>query len=379
MTYYFSVIGQFLECTNSKKVIVSDSINFHTAHFTIDSSLDEYSKSAIFTNTRTKVSVIKPLDVDNNCIIPFEPLVGEGYLDVCIKATLDTSVLYTDMGVQLVIYQSGKTDASDPLPPNQSVYDEILEIANDKYVEGLFGTKAILPEEWNVATEIFPITSLIVPVIVTSTTVTLRTGTFDDYLDRVSYPYGDFYMDYSLDGIITSRVSATSETGTSPSLRRINFIIGANQYELRVTSSSLTLRRTSGSTPYYTHAILLRFDDYFYYDYEINNLTTKYQTCIQIQDTSKVYLEGISFTQYPPLYNGYIRLNFSQRPLGEIDTKYFGFKTDKDLPCAEWKNTYGDVVFRNITPEPIDDLVTTYDSYVCTVAQIKEYVNSKLI
>ena len=108
MTYYFSVIGQFLECTNSRKVIVSDSVNYHTAHFTIDGSLDGYSKSVIFTNTRTKVSVIKPLDVDNNCIIPFEPLVGEGCLDVCIKATLDTSVLYTDMGVQLVIYQSGK-------------------------------------------------------------------------------------------------------------------------------------------------------------------------------------------------------------------------------------------------------------------------------
>ena len=134
MTYYFSVIGQFLECTNSKKVIVSDSVNYHTAHFTIDSSLEGYNKSAIFTNTRTKVSVIKPLDVDNNCIIPFEPLVGEGYLDVCIKATLDTSVLYTDMGVQLVIYQSGKTDASDPLPPSQSVYDEILEIALKKNV-----------------------------------------------------------------------------------------------------------------------------------------------------------------------------------------------------------------------------------------------------
>lgn len=135
MTYYFTVTNGYLECTNQKKMIISDSVNYHTAHFTIDTSLDGYSKSAIFTNTKTGVSEIQPLDMDNNCVIPFAPLIGEGFLDVCIKATLNTSTLYTVMLVQIVILQSGKTDASTPLPPTQSVYDEILEIANSNHID----------------------------------------------------------------------------------------------------------------------------------------------------------------------------------------------------------------------------------------------------
>ena len=139
MTYYFSVLNGYLECTNSRKIVISDSVNYHTAHFTIDSSLDGYSKSATFTNTKTGVSKLQPLDGDNNCVIPFEPLVGDGYLDVCIKATLNTSILYTAMLLPLTINQSGKTDTSTPTPPTQDVYDQILEIANDKYVESLVG------------------------------------------------------------------------------------------------------------------------------------------------------------------------------------------------------------------------------------------------
>src|SRR5690606_2694574 len=101
----------YLRCTNAKKIIISDSVNYHTAHFTFDDALIGYSKSAIFTNTKTEVSTIQPLDGYDNCVIPFEPLVGEGYLDVCIKATLNTSTLYTEMPIQIVILQSGKTDA----------------------------------------------------------------------------------------------------------------------------------------------------------------------------------------------------------------------------------------------------------------------------
>ena len=379
MTYYFSVLNGYLECTNSRKIVISDSVNYHTAHFTIDSSLDGYSKSATFTNTKTGVSKLQPLDGDNNCVIPFEPLVGDGYLDVCIKATLNTSIPYTAMLLPLTIIQSDKTDTSTPTPPTQDVYDQILEIANDKFTTALTGNKSILTTDWQTATEIFPITTLFTPIIVTSTTVTLRTGTFDDYLDRTSYPYIDFYMDYSLDGETIIRVMATSESGASPTLRRINFTVGGNTYELRVTSSSITIRRMSGTTNYYVHQILLRFDDYFYYDYIIDGFTTKYQAWLYLEDSSRESIKGISFKRYPLTNNGYIRLNFSQRPSGILNVIHRALKTDKDLPYAIWMNTEGDVIYKDIIPEPIDDLVTTYDNYIPTVSQIKEYVNSKLV
>lgn len=382
MVYYFDVAESYLRCTNSKKIIISDSVNYHTAHFTFDDALIGYSKSAIFTNTKTGVSKIQPLDEYNNCIIPFEPLVGEGYLDVCIKATLNTSVLYTEMPIQLVILQSGKTDAGTPTPPSQSVYDEILEIANDKFTTALTGNKSILTTDWQTATDSIAITSLVTPIIITNTTQTMRTGTFDDYLDRVSYPYEDFYIMWSSNGVTTSYQNAYSETGASPMLRRIKFRIetinGTCIYEVRITSSSITIRRSSGSFPYYIHNLYLRFDDYFYYDYIIDGFTTKYQAWLYLEDSSRESIKGISFKRYPYTSNGYIRLNFSQRPSGDMNVIHRALKTDKDLPYAIWMNTEGDVIYKDIAPEPISDLVTTYDGYIPTVGQIKEYINSKL-
>ena len=356
MTYYFIVNNLYLSCSNQRKTIVSDSVNYHTAHFTLDSLWNGYNKTVTFTNTKTKEFVMVTLDSDNNCIIPFEPLETNGnnnYLDVCVKGNLDTTTFYTYMENPLIILESGKTNSSTPTPPNQDVYDQLLQIANDKYTTALVGNRTILTTDWQVTTEIFPITSLFTPLIITGTTVTLRTGTFDDYLDRVSYPYGDFYMDYSLDGSITTRISATSKSGASPTLRRINFTVGGNTYELRVTSSSITIRRTSGTTVYYLHQILLRFDDYFYYDYLIEGFTTKYQAWLYLEDSSRESIKGISFKRYPYTNNGYIRLNFSQRPSGTLNVIHRALKTDKDLPYAIWMNTEGDVIYKDITPEPI--------------------------
>jgi len=225
MTYYFNVLNLYLSCTNSRKTIISDSINHHVAHFTFDSKWSGYNKTVTFTNVKTGVSVGGlPLDVDNNCVIPFEPLVVNGednYLDVCVKGNLDTETFYTCMELYLLIEKSGKTDYSTPLPPTQSVYDQIIQIASDKYVDAIVGSRVIHPNDWQVATDIFPITAIVAPIIVNGTTVTLSTGTFDDYLNRTNYLYSDFHMDYSLDGSTTSRVVATSESGSSPNLRKI--------------------------------------------------------------------------------------------------------------------------------------------------------------
>lgn len=382
MTYYFRIIGEYLECSSQRRIIVSDSVNYHTAHFTFDTTWDGLNKSAIFTNTKTNESVMVILDADDNCIIPFEPLEVSGdnnYLDVCVKGNLNTTTKYTYMDVKIVILESGKTDASTPTPPTQDIYDQILQIASDKYVGALVGSRTILPTDWQTATEIFPITSVVAPIVITNLTTTLSTGTFIDYLNRARYPYGDFYIDYSIDGINSTRISATGESGNSPNLRKIQFTIGLNKYEVRIISSSITISRTSGTTAYYIHNVLLRFDDYFYYDYTISGFTTKYQAWLYLEDSSKEFIKDISFKRYPITNNGYIRLNFSQRPAGNLNILHRALKTDKDLPYAIWMNTEGDVVYKNIIPEPISDLTTMYDEYVCTVGQIKEYINNKLL
>lgn len=75
MTYYFSVVNGYSECTNSRKTIISDYVNFHTAHFTLDSSWVGYSKTATFINQKSGVSTNVVLGVEStDCIIPWESL-----------------------------------------------------------------------------------------------------------------------------------------------------------------------------------------------------------------------------------------------------------------------------------------------------------------
>ena len=123
----------------------------------------------------------------------------------------------------------------------------------------------------------------------------------------------------------------------------------------------------------------MRFDDYFYYDYTISGFTTKYQAWLYLEDSSKESIKGISFKRFPYTNNEYIRLNFSQRPSGDLNVIHRALKTDKDLPYAIWMNTEGDIIYSDIMPEPIDDLVTTYDNHIPTVEQIKAYVHSLII
>lgn len=380
MTYYFSISNLYLSCLSNRKTIISDSVEYHRAKFIFDENWLGYAKSVTFNNTKSKVSkLVSALDVEDSCDIPWEVLADDGYLTVCVQGINGDSSMVTKMPNPLLIEASDKTNGSVPLPPTPSVYEQIMTEFANRCVDAIYITKKILTTDWQTKTAIFTITPNFTPTIINGITTTMRDANLKDYLDRTSYPYTDFYLDYSLDGLTTTRIVATSESGASPNLRRINFTIDTNTYEVRVTATTLTIRRTSGSTAYYIHEILLKFDDYFYYDYTVTGLTPYYKSNIFIEDNSKEYLRGISFNIFPSISGNVIRLNFSQKPIGTIDTKFFGFKTDENIGQSEITNIYGNAVFENVSDAPIDDLDTTHDNDLATIGQIKDYINSKLV
>lgn len=379
-TFYFSVIDKYLKCTNSRKIIVGDQQESDKAHFTFNDSWDLREKSISFTNTKTGVSVGGILlDLDNNCTIPYEPLADDGELVACVKGVNGDEIVYTRMDLPIKIVDSDKTDASTPAPPSQDVYDQILELASDKYVNAISEDVTIEVSDWLEESNIIPITFLTAPIIIEGQNVVLRTGTFSEYLDETIHPYDTFYIGYSTDGINQTSVVANSQTLITPSQRKIIFIVGGNEYELKITATELSIKRTSGTTDYYIHAILLEFASYYYYNIEIAEFTTKWQAYLFLDTTSREAVKGISFNRYPQTSDGYVQLIFSSKPTDSIKVLFRALRTDKDLIYAEWLNTYSDIIFREVLEDSISDLTTEYDNYIPTVGQIKEYVNSKLI
>ncbi len=384
MKYYFNVSDLILTCTNTRRTIVSDSVNLHIAKFKFDSMWDSVGKTATFTNSKTGISRNQVIDLDQ-CTIPWEVLEATqdgGYLLVCVTGVSGDVSFPTkmDMAYPLAILLKTNDDGVPAQPPTPNVYDQIMTEFANRYVDAIYEPKTILTTDWYVLSEILTITPDFTTSIVYGSTVIMRTANIQDYLDRTSYPYQDFYIDYSLDGISApTRIFATSESGNSPSLRKIIFTIVGNTYEVRISPTQITIRRTSGTTDYYIHALLLRFDDVWETHYEIDGLTTSYKSSIFIENESKEIVRKYATNQYPFLYNGYIRLTASQLPTANIKTRFFGFKTDEIFTNSELLNIYGNAVFTNVSDEPISDLVTTHDNDLATIGQIKEYINSKIV
>jgi hypothetical protein len=141
MNYYFNVSDQILTCTNTRRTIISDSVNVHIAKFKFDSMWDGFGKTATFTNSKTGISVNKVIDLDQ-CVIPYEVLVATqegGNLVVCVTGVKDDVTFPTkmDMNYPLVIGLSSPHSGVPAQPPTQNVYDQIMTIL------GSYGTIAI--------------------------------------------------------------------------------------------------------------------------------------------------------------------------------------------------------------------------------------------
>lgn len=382
MTYYFSVLNLELSCTNSKKSIISDSVEFHTAHFTFDSQWDGYGITVFFTNSKTGVSISMVLDINNECLIPYEALVpdaSEDYLIVGAFGVNGTSKMYTHMNNPLLIIDSNKADSVVPIDPTPSVYDQIMQEFANRYVDAIYIDKIIPLDDWQTISGINTITPLYTPTIVTGATETMVTGNLVDYLNETSYPYIDFYLFYSTDGINAIQSQATSQTVATSSQRKIQFIIGTNEYEVRITATNITIKRTSGTTDYYIHNLSIRFDDYFYYAYQVSGLTQNHRSTIIIKDPSREAIRDLAINRYQEFINDTVQIFTSQLPTADIETKFFAFKTNQTINLVELSNIFGTAYYANVCEMSISDLTTECDNQLATIAQIKEYVNSKII
>lgn len=151
MIYKFKTNKLDLLNINSKKYIISDSINYHKIKIEFDDSWANYSKTINFYNTKTNKSINMLLNAENECIIPYEVLEDKGTLVICVKGVLGTelentlSEIYTLMDYPLIIVQSDKNDGSEPSDPTEDIYDQIITQLGDK-ADGLkyVGTKLSL-------------------------------------------------------------------------------------------------------------------------------------------------------------------------------------------------------------------------------------------
>jgi hypothetical protein len=133
MKYYFNVSNLYLSCTNSRKQIVSDSVNFHTAKFTLDSDWQGYNIKAIFTNSKDNtLSVEQLLDINNECAIPSSPISVDGNLVVKLVGEKVNSRIETTMINDLVILLSSVGNGNEDIIFTPSIVQQLTELINGK-------------------------------------------------------------------------------------------------------------------------------------------------------------------------------------------------------------------------------------------------------
>lgn len=126
MTYYFGISNLYLSCTNQRKTIISDSVQFHKASFIFDIAWEDYGKTATFTNSKSGTSKNVPLTFPYTCDIPWEVLTTDGYLIVCVNGVNGDSEMVTLMPNPILIELSNKSVGTSPTDPTPSVYDQIM-------------------------------------------------------------------------------------------------------------------------------------------------------------------------------------------------------------------------------------------------------------
>jgi len=158
MNYNFNVVDLYLSCTNSRKTIISDSVEVHSAVFTFSSEWDGYNKTATFTNTKTGVSASSVLVLDETtCLIPWEPLLAiadGGYLEVCLQGINGNSRKYTRMANGLIIQKSSQYCGTTQPDPSPTVYEQILTLLGEKADNITYDNETNLLKLWSGTVEL---------------------------------------------------------------------------------------------------------------------------------------------------------------------------------------------------------------------------------
>lgn len=123
LTLDFRIIHQSI-WLEKKLRIVSGSKNFVEARFIFSNEWNGLTKTAIFKRGESVFHVILE---DNRCMVPYEVMKDSGEFSVSIFA----GDLITADSVPVIVIQSGYEDGGEPLPPTQTVYEQIIKMLEE--------------------------------------------------------------------------------------------------------------------------------------------------------------------------------------------------------------------------------------------------------
>lgn len=138
MIYAFDINKLDVVCKNAKRIILTDSVKYHTAKFKFSENWECFSKTAYFinkSNDKDEKDISVPMFLGKNetmCLIPWEVLTREGQLVVSIQGVQDDTEIWTKMNRPIVLQKSDKDSDTMPEEPTIPVYNQLLNKLDSK-------------------------------------------------------------------------------------------------------------------------------------------------------------------------------------------------------------------------------------------------------
>lgn len=138
MIYSFSVNKLDISCNNARKIILTDSVQYHIAKFKFDESWDGFSKTIWFKNKSSNVDdedVVIPVilgDGDTFCEIPWEVIKRKGLFVVAVQGISGDTEIWTKDKKPIIIEESDKSGDTVPPEPTIPIYNQIINLLSKK-------------------------------------------------------------------------------------------------------------------------------------------------------------------------------------------------------------------------------------------------------
>lgn len=138
MIYSFSVNKLDISCNNARKIILTDSVQYHIAKFKFDESWDGFSKTIWFKNKSSNVDdedIVIPVvlgDGDTFCEIPWEVIKRKGLFVVAVQGISGDTEIWTKDKKPIIIEESDKSGDTVPPEPTIPIYNQIINLLSKK-------------------------------------------------------------------------------------------------------------------------------------------------------------------------------------------------------------------------------------------------------
>ena len=138
MIYAFDINKLDVVCKNAKRIILTDSVEYHTAKFKFSDDWEHLIKTAYFinkSNDKDEEDINVPMFLGNDetiCLIPWEVLTREGQLVVSIQGVQDDTEIWTKMNRPIVLQKSDKDSNTMPEEPTIPIYNQLLNKLDSK-------------------------------------------------------------------------------------------------------------------------------------------------------------------------------------------------------------------------------------------------------